>query len=599
MHHDLDILVSLSVCLGAALVLGFITQRLKLSPIVGYLLAGIAIGPATPGFIADQPSAAQFGEIGVVLLMFGVGLHFDLSDLLAVRRVALPGAIGQIAVATLLGMIAVVSFGSGWAAGAVIGMSISVASTVVLIRVLSDNNVLDTDQGHVAIGWSIVQDLFTVLVLVMLPALAEAGGGGEGGVSKVLLSLGIAVLKVALLGVIVLWGGRKIIPRILEQVARTRTRELFTLAILALALGIAVGSALLFGVSMALGAFLAGMVVGQSDVSHQAAADALPMRDAFAVLFFVTVGMQFNVQAILDAPGLFLTLLAVILIAKPLTAIALVWVVGCSVRTALTVAVALAQIGEFSFILADLAADLKLLQPESQSLLVACAIVSITLNPLVFRGVGPLETWLRRRPRLWRMLSQRSEARVRRLPNIPAPTDSQEPQRERAIVVGYGPVGKTASSILKDFGLETVVIETNVDTVSNLSAAGQVAIYGDATHRDILKAAGIRTAKYLLVTIPEIATRTVIVIVARELNPDVKVFVRARYLEERAWLQEIGADGVCFEEAEAAIGLAALLLREVGADEERVRQEIRRIRTRWAFQGDREDASGAQREEKH
>src|SRR5688572_8541074 len=480
MHHDLAILISLSVCLGAALVLGYMTQRLKLSPIVGYLLAGIAIGPATPGFVADQASAAQFAEIGVVLLMFGVGLHFDLSDLLAVRRVAVPGAIGQVAVATLLGMLAFVAFGSSWAAGAVIGMSISVASTVVLIRVLSDNNVLDTDQGHVAVGWLIVEDLFTVLVLVMLPALANAGGG-EGGPMQVLLFLSVAVLKVAILGLIVLWGGRRIIPRILEHVARTRTRELFTLAILALALGIAVGSALLFGVSMALGAFLAGMLVRQSDVSHQAAADALPMRDAFAVLFFVTVGMQFDVQAILDAPGLFLTLLAVILVAKPLTAIAIVWVVGYSVRTALTVAVALAQIGEFSFILADLAADLKLLGPESQSLLVACAIVSITLNPLVFRGVGPLEAWLRRRPRIWRMLSQRSEACVRRLPTIPTPTDSQEPPRERAIVVGYGPVGKTASSILKDFGLETVVIETNVDTVSNLSAAGHVAIYGDAT----------------------------------------------------------------------------------------------------------------------
>jgi CPA2 family monovalent cation:H+ antiporter-2 len=584
MHDDLAILVNLSVCLGAALVLGYITQRLRLSPIVGYLLAGIAVGPATPGFVADQASAAQFGEIGVVLLMFGVGLHFHLSDLLAVRHVALPGAIGQVAVATLLGTIAMVASGFGWEAGGVVGMAISVASTVVLIRVLSDNNVLDTDQGHVAVGWLIVEDLFTVLVLVMLPAIAAVvRDGAAGGAIQVMVSLGVALLKVALFGAIVLWGGQRIVPRVLEHVARTRTRELFTLAILAVALGIAVGSALLFGVSMALGAFLAGMVVGQSEVSHQAAADALPMRDAFAVLFFVTVGMQFDLQAIIAAPALFATLLAIILIAKPATAIIMVWALGYSFRTAITVAVSLAQIGEFSFILADLAADLDLLAPETESLLVACAIVSITLNPLAFRGVAPLESWLRRKPWLWSLLSRRSETRALRLPAVAVTAESLEPPQERAIVVGYGPVGKTASSILKDFGIAPVVIETNVDTVSRLAAAGQPAIYGDATQRHILKTAGIASARYLLVTIPDVATRTVIVIVARELNPDVKVFVRARYLEERAWLEEIGADGACFEDAEAAIGLSALLLREIGADEERVRSEVRRIRKRWAF----------------
>ncbi len=588
MHHDLSILVNLSVCLAAALMLGYITQQLKLSPIVGYLLAGIALSPQTPGWVANQASAAQFGEIGVVLLMFGVGLHFDLADLVAVRRVAVPGATGQVLVATLLGMVAVVMAGWGWAAGAVIGMAVSVASTVVLIRVLADNNVLDTDQGHAAIGWLIVEDLFTVLVLVMLPALASAmQGGGEGGIVAVAAALGIAVIKVTALGVIVLWGGRKVIPRILERVARTRTRELFTLAILALALTIATGSAVVFGVSMALGAFLAGMVVGQSEVSHQAAADALPMRDAFAVLFFVTVGMQFDVQAILAAPGLFISLLAVILVAKPLTAIGMVWVLGYSVRTALTVAVALAQIGEFSFILAELGADVDLLEPQAQSLLVACAIVSITLNPLLFRGVKPLELWLRRRPQLWGALSARSEARARRGPQTNSlPVQEPSPSHEQAIVVGYGPVGKTVSAILKDFGITPVIVETNVDTVSHLKAAGELAIYGDATQRDILKAAGIASAKYLLVTMPDVAARTVVVIIARELNPDVKVFVRARYLEERAWLEEIGASGACFEEAEAAIGLAGLLLREVGADEQRVSQEIRRIRTRWVFRAE-------------
>jgi CPA2 family monovalent cation:H+ antiporter-2 len=580
MHGDFPILINLAVCLTAALVFGYFTDRMKLSPIVGYLLAGVLMAPNTPGFAADAKTAAQFAEIGVVLLMFGVGLHFNLSDLLAVRRVALPGAVGQVLAATLLGMAAVVAAGWGWTAGIVIGMAISVASTVVLIRVLSDNNVLETDQGHIAVGWLIVEDLFTVFVLVMLPAVASALKANRDATSTIILSLAVAVLQIVLLGIVVLWGGQKLIPRLLEKVARTRTRELFTLAILAIALSIAVGSSMFFGVSMALGAFLAGMIVGQSEVSHQAAADALPMRDAFAVLFFVSVGMLFDPTVIQEKPGLFLLLLAVILIAKPLTAIAIVWGLGYSFRTAMTVAVGLAQIGEFSFILADVAAHNDLLTPRAQSLLVACAIVTISLNPLLFRGIAPLETWLRRRPRIWRILANRSEARARRLPT----TTIEESDKPRAIIVGYGPVGKTAATILKDFDIQPVVIDLNVDTVGNLLAAGQPAVYGDAGQRQILTAAGVETAKYLLLTVPDVQTRTVVTIVARELNPDVKIFVRARYMEERAWLEEIGATEVCFEEAEVAIGLASLLLREVGADDARVRVELRRIRTRLAFQ---------------
>jgi CPA2 family monovalent cation:H+ antiporter-2 len=400
------------------------------------------------------------------------------------------------------------------------------------------------------------------------------------------VAFGLALVKIVLLGVVVLWAGTKLIPRLLEQVARTRTRELFTLTILTLALTIATGSAIIFGVSMALGAFMAGMVVGQSEVSHQAAADALPMRDAFAVLFFVSVGMLFDPRVIMQNPFLFLGLLGVILLAKPLAAIAIVWVLGHSPRTALTVAIGLAQIGEFSFILAELAEELKLLEPHGQSLLVACALVSISLNPLLFRGIEPLVGWLRQHPRLWRILTRRSEARARRLAPPAAPLAGASLQRQRAIVVGYGPVGRAATALLKDFDIEPVIVDLNVDTVSRISAAGGLALYGDAAQREILKAAGIDSSKYLLITIPDLQTRTVIVLVARELNPDIKVFVRARYLEERAWLEEIGASEVCFEEAEAAIGLAALLLREVGADEDRVRREIRRVRARLAFQAD-------------
>ncbi len=592
MHDDVGILVNLAVCLSAALVLGFVTQRLKLSPIVGYLAAGIVVGPQTPGFVADPTIAAQLAEIGVVLLMFGVGLHFDVRDLLSVRRVAVPGAVGQVFVATMLGTLAVAALGWGWSAGMVVGLSVSVASTVVLIRVLAENDVLDSEQGRIAVGWLIVEDLFTVFVLVMLPAIASATKAESNWATGMLASAGLAVVKLALLGVVVLWAGRMVIPRILQHVARTRTRELFTLAILAVALAIATGSAELFDVSLALGAFLAGMVVGQSKVSHQAAADALPMRDAFAVLFFVSVGMLFDPRAVWENPLLWLMLLTVILIAKPIAAIAIVWRLGYSFRTALTVAVALAQIGEFSFILANVAADHGLLKREGQSLLVACALVSITVNPLLFRVIGPLETWLRRRPRAWQFVSRRSEERARRLLPVRAPLAS-EPYRQRAIIVGYGPVGKTAARILKDFGIEPVVVDYNVDTVAKLLADGELAVYGDAAQRSILEAAGVATAKYLLLTVPELETRTVVVLVARELNADLKLFVRARYLEEREWLDEIGATEVCYEEAEAAIGLAGLLLREVGADEERVRTELQRIRKRFALQASAESPPGA------
>lgn len=576
----------LCLCLGTALVLGYITHRLRLSPLLGYLLAGIVLGPQTPGFVADPKQAQELAEIGVILLMFGVGLHFNLRDLWAVRRTAVPGAVVQIAVATLTGAVVMVVGGWTWGAGLVIGVAVSVASTVVLIRVLTDNNVLESSQGHIAVGWLIVEDLFTVLVLVVLPALAPALHGKDLAPLSILWSLLMAFAKIAALTLIVLWGGRRLIPYILTAVARTRTRELFTLTTLVLALAIATGSAVFFGVSMALGAFLAGMVVGQSEVSHQAAADALPMRDAFAVLFFVSVGMLLKPQVLLAHPFLFAGLLGVILIAKPLAAVAIVWALGHSVRTALTVSVALAQIGEFSFILAELATEEKVLPDDGLSLLIACAICSIALNPLIFRTIGPLEAALRRRPRLWAALNRRAEARVRRFEAQPTAISDTTSANGRAIIVGYGPVGRTAAGILKDFEVQPVVVDLNIDTVNSVLASGDLAVFGDATRRDILTAAGIEQASYLLVTVPDIETRTVVILAARELNPDLKVFVRARYLEERAWLEEIGATAACFEEAEAAIGLATLLLHEMGASEERIEWEEKRIRKRAAFRGD-------------
>ena len=582
MQDGLGFLVNLSVSLVLALVLGLLTQRLRLSPIIGYLLAGIVLGPHTPGFVADPKMAHDFAEVGVILLMFGVGLHFNFNDLLSVRRIAIPGSIGQILVASALGTMVVLSFGMGVGKGIVLGIAVSVASTVVLIRVLSDNDLLQTNQGHIAIGWLILEDIFTVFVLVVLPAMASIWGQSRGGGEGLLIAFIWAIAKFAGLSLLVVIVGRKAIPWLLSFVARTQSRELFTLTILSLALAVATGSAALFGVSMALGAFLAGIVVGQTEVSHQAAADALPMRDAFAVLFFVSVGMLFDPQAIIKESRLLVALLGIILLAKPLTAFLIIWVLRYSVRTAITVALALAQIGEFSFLLANEAMRLGLLSADGQSLLVACALISIAANPILFRAITPFEQWLRSKERIWRILSQRSNYEGVMLNKEEQLRLSKRRQKSgiktRAVIVGYGPVGQTASRILKDFDIPVAIIDLNLDTVRNLIESGQAAIYGDASRRDILKAAGIQEADYLLVTIPDIFTRTGVIVTARELNPELHVFTRARYIQERAWLEEMGATDICTEEAETAIGLAILLLREIGADGDRIQKEIQEIR---------------------
>ena len=379
MSQPIDLILTLTGGLAAALAFGYCTERLKLSPIVGYLLAGIAIGPFTPGYVADTHIAQQFSEVGVVLLMFGVGLHFDVSDLVAVRKIAVPGAIVQSVVATLLGAVVVHMFGWDWRAGFVFGIAISVASTVVLTRVLADNRELETPAGHVAVGWLIVEDLLTVLVLVVLPL--ATGPEGEG----LLWPLARAVLEIAALFALVFVVGKRLVPWLLAQVERTGSRELFTLAVLVIALGIAVTSAIVFHVSMALGAFLAGMVVRQSELSERAALEALPLRDAFSVLFFVSVGMLFDPAQLFAHLPLTLATLAVVLFGKPLAALAVVLALRKPTRTALIVSIALAQVGEFSFMVATLGRDLGVLPPEAMQVLVVVSIVSITLDTVVFR----------------------------------------------------------------------------------------------------------------------------------------------------------------------------------------------------------------------
>ncbi len=399
--HNLDLILTLAGGFTAALILGYLTQRAGLSPIVGYLIAGTLVGPHTPGFVANAEIAEQLAEVGVILLMFGVGLQFHVEELLAVRRVAIPGAIAQSAAATALGAVIARLFGWSWAAGIVFGMALAVASTVVLIRVLADHRDLHTPTGHVAVGWLVVEDLFTVLALVLLPVLFADGGSQ----SSIVAALGITALKVVLLVGFTAAVGTRVIPYVLDRVADTGSRELFTLAVLTIAMGIAVGSASVFGVSMALGAFLAGLVVGRSDYSLRAASDALPMRDAFAVLFFVAVGMLLSPQYVLDAPGVILATLAVVMIGKPLVAIVIVRLLGYPFKVALSIAVALAQIGEFSFILSSMGRELGILPAEATHTLVAASIVSIVLNPILYRTVAHVDRWAATHPRLWKLLN--------------------------------------------------------------------------------------------------------------------------------------------------------------------------------------------------
>jgi CPA2 family monovalent cation:H+ antiporter-2 len=552
--HEFDLILTLTGGLVAALVGGYITQRLHLSPIVGYLFAGLIVGPYTPGFVADRALAAQLAEIGVILLMFGVGLQFHVEELLAVRRVAIPGAVVQSVVATGLGAALAVAVGWSLSSGIVFGIALSVASTVVLIRVLSDRGQLHTPAGHIAVGWLVVEDLFTVLVLVLMPPLFTGG-------SSPLAAAGLAALKVTALAVMTMVVGGRVIPWLLVQVARTQSRELFTLSILAIALGIAVASAEFFGVSMALGAFLAGLVVGRSEFSLRAASDALPMRDAFAVLFFVSVGMLLDPAALFAQPAMLAATLGIILIGKPLAAFAIVALMRYPAAAGMTVSLALAQIGEFSFIVATLANDLGVLTAEATNLLVGAAIVSITLNPVLFRALAPVEGWLARR----------------RQPAVQPVHEPAPAAAHRAVVVGYGPIGRAVTRLLRENAIEPTVIEMNVDTVRSLNAAGVSAIHGDATNPSVLSAARVAEARSVIVSAAGLPGVEESFRVARDQNPRVQILARATHLREVSHLRAAGADMVVSGEGEVALAFATAILERLGATPEQIDRERRRV----------------------
>lgn len=568
--HDISLITTIALGLSAALLFGLLAKRLGLSPIVGYLVAGMVIGPHTPGVVGDLKIASQLAEMGVILLMFGVGLHFSLKELLAVRSIAIPGALGQSAAATLACTGLAVAVGWTWQTGLILGIAVSVASTVVLLRALMDHGGVNTPEGHAAVGWLIVEDIITVLVLVLLPPLAATGGGGV----SLWQTMGIAVLKLALLTAIVLLAGARFVPWLLLRVARLRSRELFTLTILVMAICVATVSYVAFGASMALGAFLGGMVVGQSKVSDEAAADVLPMRNIFAVLFFVSVGMLFDYRVLFESPALMLGVLAIILIVKPLAAVAIVIVSGHSLRTALTVAGGLAQIGEFSFIVSDMARTLGLLPGTGSNVIVGAAIVSIAVNPFVFRGMLSLEPRLARVPLFARLVAGRSEKLGARA-NHAAAERIEDPG---AIVVGYGPVGQTVTRLLSEFGINPMIIETNVDAVLELQQRGQQALFGDATRKEILRAAGVDSAAYVVVTVPRADVSLRIVQAAREVAPVVRILTRAEYISDSEGFTRAGAAIIRYDEVEAAAALAEALLQDIDAPADRIDSLVAGIR---------------------
>jgi CPA2 family monovalent cation:H+ antiporter-2 len=565
--HQIDLIYTLGAGLISALALGYLTHRLGWSPIVGYLLAGVLVGPHTPGFVANKRLADQLAEVGVILLMFGVGLHFHLKDLLAVRKVAIAGAVMQSAIATALGAFAAHSWGWTWSAGIVFGLALSVASTVVLTRVLSDNGHLHSPAGRIAIGWLVVEDIFTVFVLVLLPM--AFGHGATGNIQAAL----IVVLKLSVFAAFVLVAGGRLIPWLLRKVAETRSRELFTLSVLAAALGIAVGSAEYFGVSMALGAFLAGMVVGQSEFSARAGAEALPLRDAFAVMFFLSVGMLLDPAGALRDPLLWLATLGIVLIGKPLAAIFIVLLLGYGSRVGLGVAISLSQIGEFSFLLASLGRQLKVLPEEAMNAIVVAAIVSIALNPLLYPAAERLDRLLQRRPRLWRLLNRNNvPAAIEPPPAVPA---------HRAVVVGHGPTGKAVARLLIERGIVPVIIEMNIDTHMKLRAAGFRSVHGDANQREVLEQAGIESAASLIVSTSGADGAAEAIRIARQLNPGIHIISRVEFLSQARALRQAGADDVFSGEGEVALAITDSLLRKLGATPDQLDEERARIRTEF------------------
>ncbi len=599
MHHDTPLISTIVAGLVLAYILGMVANRFKMPPLVGYLVAGVLVGPYTPGFIADQALGLELAEIGVILLMFGVGLHFSLKDLMSVRSLAIPGAIAQIALATLLGLGLALLMGWSLGAGIIFGLALSVASTVVLLKALQDRRLIETERGRIAVGWLIVEDIAMVLALVLIPAFAGLGAGEAqihdpfvSFVERILGSdvgiwgvLALTLVKLAAFVGFMLVVGRRAIPWTLHLTAHTGSRELFRLAVLAIALGVALGSAVLFGVSLALGAFFAGMILSESELSHRAAQETLPLRDAFSVLFFVSVGMLFDPSIILTNPLPVLGTVFIIIIGKSAAAFAIVVLFKRPVATALTISASLAQIGEFSFILASLGVSLAILPPEGQNLVLAGALITIILNPLVFWAADLARPMVEARAARFRAHQMERDGVVRIEPGeapaaasgpltTDAPTaaaidsgaagaddDVPEPTQQtgHTVLVGYGRVGRVVSEGMLQAGAPLVVIEDSDHSVAAARQTGIEVVVGNAASGDVLRLANLPAARCLLIAIPNGYEAGSVCEAGRKLNPEIRIIARAHSDEEEAHLRGFGADEVIMGEREIGLGMLALL----------------------------------------
>ena len=576
MHPETALLVTIAGAFGAAFVFGFIASTLKMPPLVGYLLAGIALGPHSPAFVGNVELAGQLAEIGVILLMFGVGLHFSPGDLMRVRRIAVPGATVQMLTAIGLGYWLASSWGWAPAASLVFGLSLSVASTVVVLRVLEDRGLMDSIDGRVAVGWLVVEDLLVVLALVLLPAILDAVGAGADGVpvGRLELITTVTLTLVKMVAFIVLMGvvGRRAVPWLLTNVVRSGSRELFTLAVLAVSLGVAVGAAALFGVSFALGAFVAGVVISESELSHRAGADALPMQDAFAVLFFVSVGMLLDPGVLFTQPVKVLATVAIVLLGNTVVATVLMVLLRHPFGASLRLGASFGQIGEFSFILAGLGVSLGVLSDEGRSLILAAALCTIVLNPLLFASLDRASTWIARHPRLLDRLERQKAPRL-------AHTDLFESvPKGHAILVGYGRVGRTIGDALQRLGEPFVVIEQDRRVVDAMRTLGVASIYGDATRSDILEHAHPATARLLVVAAPDPYHARHIIEMVRTRNPTIDVVVRTHSDQEQAMFEQLGVSKALMGERELAFGMAYHALRSLGVDDDRADDLVEGLR---------------------
>jgi monovalent cation:H+ antiporter-2, CPA2 family len=574
--HDTDLLFTIAGAFAAAFLLGFGASKIGLPPLVGYLVAGIALGPNSPGFVGDVDLAQQLAEVGVILLMFGVGLHFSPGDLMRVRRIALPGAVIQMLLACALGGGLALSWGWSPAAAVVFGLSLSVASTVVVLKVLEARGLFDSIDGRVAVGWLVVEDVAVVIALVLLPAILAAVGGPTvaetaptpGVAWTIVLTLAKLAAFIVLMGVV----GRRAVPWLLTLVARSGSRELFTLAVLAVALGVAVGAAALFDVSFALGAFVAGVVISESDLSYRAAADALPMQDAFAVLFFVSVGMLIDPMVVVREPTRVLETVAVVLIGNSVVATILMVLLHHPLRAALRLGASLGQIGEFSFILAGLGVELGVLTGDARSLLLGAALITIAINSLVFRAMDGLGEWIARRPRLLDFLERQKEPRIVATGMHVAMTP------DHAILIGYGRVGRTIGDALQRIGVPFIAIEQDRRIVEAMRTVGVSAIYGDATQSGILDYAHPERARLLVVATPDPYHARHIISMARTKNPKIEVIVRTHSDQEQAIFEGMGVQKALMGERELAFGMAYYSLRSVGVDDDRADDIVQQLR---------------------